>query len=77
MARPTFEQAMRALLQRKPFQPFAIEFDNGEQWVVEQPEMLFYYTGDSALYFRPDGSLSFVDCDNVKQLVELPQAPAT
>jgi len=74
MARPAFEQAMQAFLRRKPFKPFVIEFDNGEQWAVEKPETLFYYTGDNALYFRADGSFDFVDCVNVKQLLDLAAA---
>jgi hypothetical protein len=71
MMRKTFEQAMQALLRRKPFQPFVIELENGEQWVVGQPEALFYHDGATAVYFRPDGSFDFVDCENVKQLLEL------
>jgi hypothetical protein len=74
MARPTFEQTIQRFLRRKPFKPFVIEFDNGQRWVVEKPEVLFHHTGDSALYFRPDGSFDFVDCDNVRQIIELTPA---
>jgi hypothetical protein len=62
---------MQTFLRRSPFKPFVIEFDSGDHWVVNSPEAVFYYTGDSALYFHPDGSFDFVDCENVKQLLEL------
>jgi hypothetical protein len=76
MTRTSFEQAMQAFLQRKPFRPFVIEFDDGRQWVVGQPEALFYHTGDTAVYFRPDESFDFVDSEAVKQLLELTTVPA-
>jgi hypothetical protein len=75
MTRATFEEALQAHLKRKPFQPFVIEFEDGRHWVVGQPEVVSYYTGDSALYFRPDGSFDFVDCEAVCRFVEL--TPAT
>jgi hypothetical protein len=73
---PAFEEAVRAHLKRKPFKPFIIELDTGEQWVVGQPEVLSYYTGDSALYLRPDGSFNFVDAANVRQFLELTTTPS-
>lgn len=74
MTRKSFEQAMQAFLRRDPFRPFVIELDSGEQWVVGQPEALFYHDGGTGVYFRPDGSFDFVDCENVKQLIELTTA---
>ncbi len=76
MTRTEFERAMQTFLRRQPFKPFVIEFDNGQQWVAGQPEAVSYYTGDSALYFRPDGSMDFVDCENIRQLLELTTAPS-
>ena len=76
MTRTAFEQAMQAFLKRKPFRPFVIELDDGQQWVVGQPEALFYHEGNTGMYFRPDGSMDFVDCENVKQVLELTTVPA-
>lgn len=76
LAKTAFEQALRARLQRQPFQPFVIEFDDGDQWLVERPTMLFYHAGDSAMYFRADGSFDFVDADNVKQFLDATAAPS-
>lgn len=77
MKRSQFEEALHVRLRRQPFQPFVIEFEDGERWVVEKRENLSYYTGDSALYSREDGSLSFVDRDNVKQFLDLAAAPSS
>jgi hypothetical protein len=71
MSTADFEQKMQALLHRKPFQPFLIELDDGEQWVVGQKEALMYLGGDTGVYFRPDGSFDFVDCQAVRRVVEL------
>lgn len=71
MTHTHFEQGLKNLLHRSPFQPFAIEFDDGRRWVVERPETLHYYTGGSATYFWPDGGMDFVDSEAVKQLTEL------
>jgi hypothetical protein len=71
----SFEDAIKLHLRRQPFKPFLIEFDDGRQWVVEKPETVSYYTGDSALYFHADGSMDFVDSEVVCRIVEC--APAT
>jgi hypothetical protein len=74
MPRATFEETLQAHLRRQPFKPFVIEFDDGRRWIVDKREALSYYTGDSALYFRPDGSLDFVDSDAVCRFAELAAA---
>ena len=75
MATPVFEEALRSRLQRKPFQPFVIELDTGERWVVGEREAVNYFVGDSALYFHSDGSFDYVDSQNVKQILDLVTAP--
>ena len=74
MTRASFEQGLQTLLKRQPFQPFIIEFDDGERWVVGEPAALWYQEGRTAVYSRPDGSLHFVDCEAVRQFVELTPA---
>lgn len=76
LAKTAFEQALRARLQRQPFQPFVIEFDDSDQWLVEKREALFYHAGDSAMLFHADGSFDFVDADNVKQFLDVAAAPS-
>lgn len=77
MLKSVFGQTLRERLERRPFKPFLIEFDDGEQWVVGQPEAIHYHTGGSAVYFRPDGSFDFVDCDAVRQFLELAPVQST
>jgi len=74
MTRANFEQAMRSFLHRKPFHPFVIEFDDGEQWVVGKPETLMYSDGGTAVFFRQDGSFDFIDSDAVQRVLELSAA---
>jgi hypothetical protein len=71
-----FEQAARALLQRQPFHPFAIEFDYGDRFVVDRPEALRVYAG-AGLYIHPDDTFDFVDAEVVREFVDLPPASST
>ena len=71
MTQASFEQTLQSLLHRKPFQPFVIEFDHGEQCVVGHPDALFYHSGGTGVYFHSDGAINFVDCEGVRQLAEL------
>jgi hypothetical protein len=36
---------------------------------------VFYHTGGTGMFFHQDGSMDFVDCENVKQLLELTTVP--
>jgi hypothetical protein len=76
MTRAGFEQALQKQLQRKPFQPFVIEVEDGDRWVVGEREALMYQEGGTGIYFRLDGSFDFVDCDNVRQILELTPVPS-
>lgn len=71
MSRTQFEQALRPRLDRKPFQPFTIEFDDGTRWTVAEKGAVSYLTGDSAMIRHADGSFDLVDADNVKQFLDL------
>jgi hypothetical protein len=70
MHAPVFDQLVRERLERKPFQPFVIEFDNGKRLVVEKREALMAPSYGNTVYFGPNNDLTFVDCVAVKQLVE-------
>jgi hypothetical protein len=72
MTSSSFDQAVRALLERKPFQPFVIEFDEGERFIVDKPEALMFPTFGKTVFFRSDGSFDFVDNENVRQVVDIP-----
>jgi hypothetical protein len=72
-----FEQAMQAQLQRKPFQPFVIEFDEGEPFMVGHPKALMYRGGYSGVFFGPDGSISLFHSEAVRGITELVPARST
>ncbi len=69
MGRSEFEKQMRGFLDQKPFQPFLIEEDDGEQILVTNRQTIGSLTRDSALFFGPDENMRFIDCDNVKRIV--------
>ncbi|MBV9123444.1 MAG: hypothetical protein JO112_08815 [Planctomycetes bacterium] len=77
MTNKDFEQTIRGLLQRQPFQPFLIEFEDGSRFVVGQPEALMYQGGGTAIFIHPDGAFDFVDSEGVNRFIELTEAPST
>ena len=72
-----FEQKLQTLLQRVPFQPFAIELDDGERWLVVKKENVMYLDGPSGVYFGGDRFMAFVDYQNVRGFHMLEVAPTT
>jgi hypothetical protein len=70
MKREQFDQLARAFWKRQPFRPFVIEYEDGERFVVTQPDAFGCYAG-SATLFHPDGSLDIIDSENVSRIVEL------
>jgi hypothetical protein len=72
-----FERTMLRLLGRKPFQPFVIEFDDGDRFVISQPEAIHYLGGPSAAFFSPDKSVNLFDSRAVRQFLELTAAAST
>jgi hypothetical protein len=75
MASADFEKALKTQLQRRPFQPFRIDLDDGRQFVVGESQALSYYEGSTALFFGPD-TMDFVDCVAVQAFVPLVPAPS-
>jgi hypothetical protein len=65
-----FDQRLRALRDRKPFQPFQIEMEDGRIFVVGNREDLMYPQCGRSVYFH-NGELEFVDCEYVGRIVEL------
>lgn len=70
MKREQFDQLARSFWKRQPFRPFVIECDDGQRFVINQPEEFHCYAG-SAEYFYPDGSLDFIDNEDVVRIVDL------
>jgi hypothetical protein len=73
---PIFDKELREKMEKKPFQPFVIEFDDGRRLVVNRPEALMFPSWGNTVFFHGDGNLDLVDCELVKQFVDLVPANA-
>ena len=73
MKREQFDQLARSFWKRQPFRPFVIEYDDGQRFVVADPELFSCYAGSADL-FHADGSLDILDHENVARIVELTEA---
>jgi hypothetical protein len=77
MHAPIFDRVIQERRERKPFQPFVIEFDDGRRLVVDKPKALMSPSYGNTIYFGPDDEMTFVDCVAVKQLSEVAPAAST
>jgi hypothetical protein len=71
MHAPIFDQLLQERRKRQPFQPFVIEFDDGRSLLVDKPETLMYPSYGNTVYFAPNGDITLVDCEAVKQFSEV------
>jgi hypothetical protein len=71
------EKALRAMLKRRPFQSFSIEFVSGTTVLVSHPESVVRI-GSFFLHRAPDAARRIFDGASVCQLLELlPPTPPT
>lgn len=61
----------------KRSRPFAIELDDGRRFIVNRPEALMFPSHGNTVFFHDDGNLDFVDCEVIKQFVDLVSANAS
>jgi len=66
-----FDQRLRELRDRKPFQPFILELVSGGKLLVGKREAIMYPQRGRSVYFGHDEDLQFVNCENVVRIVEL------
>ena len=71
-----FERTVKDLLKREPFEPFVIEDDAGEKYLVYTPKALFYIDGPRGLYFHADGNMDFINSEVVSKIYRLVPEPA-
>lgn len=76
MHAPIFDKDLREKMEKKPFQPFAIEFDDGRRLIVNRLQGLMFPSYGNTAFFSDDGNLHLVDCEAVKQFVDLVPANA-
>ncbi|MBL8795319.1 MAG: hypothetical protein JNM56_15545 [Planctomycetia bacterium] len=75
MMKPTeFEQAVNAFRHRQPFRPFVIELDGGERIIVRDPQELSCCYGGADYEGPTDDDFAFIECYEVRQVVELAEA---
>jgi hypothetical protein len=68
-----FEETLRKLLRREPFQPFVVELLDGRVLTVNQPQVVF--GGGSATYFTPNYDLVEFACEDVQAIRLLVPGP--
>jgi hypothetical protein len=71
VTRQNFERALRGFVQRRPFQPFLIEFVSGDRLTIRHPEAVRFH-GEVVLYLSPDRAYRAFDSTSVCQLLDLP-----
>jgi hypothetical protein len=71
MRHATFVATLRALTNRRRFQPFVVELHTGFRLLVRHPEALTL-RGDVAIFLRRNGTHRLFDASSVNQLCELP-----
>ena len=68
MAPQSFENALKALQQRKPFRPFTVELVSGDRFEVDFPNALVIRDG-VAVFIGPGGVPVLFDHKCVNQLI--------
>jgi len=68
MAPQSFENALKALQQRKPFRPFTVELVSGDRFEVDFPNALVIRDG-VAVFIGPGGVPVLFDREGVSQLI--------
>ncbi len=68
MAPQSFENALKALQQRKPFRPFTVDLVSGDRFEVDLPNALGIRDG-VAVFIGPGGVPVLFDHEGVSQLI--------
>ncbi len=61
-----FEETLRELLRREPFQPFVVELVDGRVIAVDEPKLAF--CGGAASFFTPSYDLVEFACEEVQAI---------
>jgi hypothetical protein len=69
MTRDEFEERLRTLVRRRPFQPFTVLLLTGERIEVDDPEAVGW-GGGLAGFLKPSGEPVWFDCTSVQEFVE-------
>ena len=64
-----FRKSIAAFQNRKPFEPYVIEFSSGDRLQIEHPESLIHREG-VAVHFSPNKDITLLDHDGVTRITE-------
>ena len=67
MTAKEFETTLRELLNKKPFQPFEVEYLDGRRFWVDAPHVAF--SGGGATFLGPNHVAYTFDCNTIKRFV--------
>jgi hypothetical protein len=67
MRSKAFEQSLRAMVRRKPFQSFTVELVSGDRIRIDHPEALVF-RGGVAVFLSAAGVPTLFDHESVSQL---------
>ena len=68
MTAENFDQAMRVLVARNPYQVFTVELNGGQRFEVDYPGALSFRDG-VAVFLAPGGTPVLFDHDSVNQII--------
>jgi len=68
MTAENFDQVLKALTQRKPFQVFTVELHGGDRFEVDYPHAIVIRDG-VAVFLAPGGFPIWFDHDSVNQII--------
>ena len=74
MDRDTFDQSLRALVRREPFEPFVVEFVSGASIRVTHPEAVAFNVG-VGIHVDEVGAPTLFDHTTVCRLSGVPNTP--
>jgi hypothetical protein len=70
MTPASFNKAFKIASQRRPFQPYVLEFDSGPRLEVRHPEAIALFK--TLIIFRSvSAEYSFFDCTNVSRMISV------
>ena len=68
MTAENFDQAMRVLIERRPYQVFTVELHGGQRFEVDYPRALSFRDG-VAVFLAPGGAPVLFDHDSVNTII--------
>lgn len=71
MTAENFDQVLKALRERKPFQMFTVELNGGHRFEVDHPGALVIRDG-VAVFLAPGGVPIWFDHDSINQIIGAP-----